>query len=301
MPDVPDVPDVQQRRIRTELPVDIHLTLGRLAHGRGDPTVRIEPDGIWRATRTPEGPGTEHITTRNGSIVVQAWGPGASWLLERAPELLGLHDDPSGFRPQHPIVHDLHRRFRGLRIGRTNAVVEALIPAVLEQKVVGKQARSSYRGLVRALGEPAPGPAGLLLQPDPRRLAETPYYELHALGIERRRAGVLREVGRRAPRIEHLTSPERLQALQGVGAWTAAEVAAVAFGDPDAVSVGDYHLPHLVGWALAGEPRGTNERMLELLSPYAGQRGRVIRLLETSGLTAPRFGPRLPVRSIARI
>ncbi|MDP9343546.1 MAG: DNA-3-methyladenine glycosylase 2 family protein [Actinomycetota bacterium] len=292
---------MKERRLEPQLPFDLHLTLGRLAHGTGDPTVRVEPDGIWRATRTPDGPATQHVTSENGTIVVQACGPGASWLLEAAPDLLGLHDDPVDFRPQHRIVHELHRRFRGLRIGRTNAVVEALIPAILEQKVVGKGARSSYRGLVRALGEPAPGPAGLLLQPDPQRLAETPYYELHPLGIERRRAEVLRDIGRRAARLEHLTSPERLRAIQGVGAWTAAEVAAVAFGDPDAVSVGDYHLPHLVSWALAGEPRGTDDRMLELLSPYAGQRGRVIRLLESSGLTAPRFGPRLPVRSIARI
>jgi 3-methyladenine DNA glycosylase/8-oxoguanine DNA glycosylase len=292
---------VIERRIRPELPVDLLLTLGRLAHGTGDPTARVEPDGLWRTTRTPEGPATEHITRENGIVIVQAWGQGAEWLLETAPELLGIHDDASGFEPRHPIIRYLHRRFRGLRIGRTNAVVEALIPAIVEQKVVGKEALGSYRALVRALGEPAPGPANLFLPPDPQRLAETPYYELHPLGIERRRAEVLRDVGRRARRLERVTSPSRLRALQGIGVWTAAEVAAVAFGDPDAVSVGDYHLPHLVSWTLAGEPRATDERMLELLAPYAGQRGRVIRLLEAAGLTAPRFGPRLPVRSIARI
>src|SRR5439155_17065056 len=112
---------------------------------------------------------------------------------------------------------------------------------------------------------------------------------------------VLREVGRRARRLEQMASAERLRALPGIGAWTASEVGAVAFGDPDAVSVGDFHVPHLVSWALAGEPRGTDQRMLELLAPYAGHRGRVVRLLESSGLAAPRFGPRLPVRSIARL
>jgi 3-methyladenine DNA glycosylase/8-oxoguanine DNA glycosylase len=292
---------VLERRFESDLPFDLHLTLGRLAHGTGDPTVRVEPDGVWRATRTPDGPATEHVTMDNGTIVVQVWGPGAGWLLDAAPDLLGLHDDPAGFQPQHRIIHQLHRRFRGLRIGRTNAVVEALIPAILEQKVVGQQARHSFRALVRTLGEPAPGPGGLHLQPDPQRLAETPYYEFHPLGIERKRAEVLREVGRHAARLERVASGGRLWAIPGIGAWTAAEVAAVAFGDPDAVSVGDFHIPHLVAWALAGEPRGTDQRMLELLAPYAGNRGRVIRLLETSGLTAPRFGPRLPVRSIARL
>jgi 3-methyladenine DNA glycosylase/8-oxoguanine DNA glycosylase len=292
---------VLERRIESDLPFDLHLTLGRLAHGTGDPTVRVEPDGVWRATRTPEGPATEHVTMENGTIVVGVWGPGAGWLLDAAPDLLGLHDDPASFRPQHGVVSELHRRFRGLRLGRTNAVVEALIPAILEQKVVGKEARNSFRALVRTLGEPAPGPAGLILQPDPRRLAETPYYELHPLGIERKRAEVLREVGRRAGRLEQVASADRLRAIPGIGAWTAAEVAAVAFGDPDAVSVGDFQIPHLVSWALAGEARGTDQRMLELLAPYAGHRGRVVRLLETSGLAAPRFGPRLRVRSIARI
>ena len=67
----------------------------------------------------------------------------------------------------------------------------------------------------------------------------------------------------------------------------------------DAVSVGDYHLPNVVAWALASEARADDARMLELLEPYRGQRGRVIRLLEASGIGAPRFGPKMPIRSIA--
>ena len=93
----------------------------------------------------------------------------------------------------------------------------------------------------------------------------------------------------------------RLLAYPGIGPWTAAEVGARALGDPDAVSVGDFHLPNLVAWALAGEPRANDARMLELLEPWRGQRGRVIRLLEASGLAAPRFGPRMAPRSIANI
>jgi 3-methyladenine DNA glycosylase/8-oxoguanine DNA glycosylase len=86
--------------------------------------------------------------------------------------------------------------------------------------------------------------------------------------------------------------------MPGIGPWTAAEVAVRALGDPDAVSVGDFNLPNLVAFALAGEVRGSDARMLELLEPYRGQRARVIRLLELSGLRAPRFGPRLSVRRI---
>jgi 3-methyladenine DNA glycosylase/8-oxoguanine DNA glycosylase len=89
-----------------------------------------------------------------------------------------------------------------------------------------------------------------------------------------------------------------LQAFPGIGPWTAAEVGLRAFGDPDAVSIGDFHLPNMVAFALAGEPRGTDERMLELLEPYRGHRGRVIRLLELGGTAAPRYGPRVSPRRI---
>lgn len=93
----------------------------------------------------------------------------------------------------------------------------------------------------------------------------------------------------------------RLQTIRGIGPWTAAEATRTAFGDPDAVSVGDAHLPDLVSWALAAEPRGDDERMLELLAPYSGQRARVIRLLEVSGIRIPRFGPRFAPRRIGQI
>ncbi|MHB8400057.1 MAG: DNA-3-methyladenine glycosylase family protein, partial [Candidatus Limnocylindrales bacterium] len=192
----------------------------------------------------------------------------------------------------------------GLRFPRTLRVLEALVPAIIEQKVTGAEAHRAWRGLVMAHGDTAPGPAGLRLPPDPHVLARLPYYGFHPFGIERRRAEVIRRVASDAARLEAasaLESPQgqaRLMAMPGVGPWTAAEVAARAWGDPDAVSVGDFHLPNLVAWALAREPRGTDERMLELLAPYAGQRGRVLRLLEVSGIAAPRYGPRYAGRRI---
>jgi 3-methyladenine DNA glycosylase/8-oxoguanine DNA glycosylase len=203
---------------------------------------------------------------------------------------------------------------RGLRIGRTERVIEALVPAVLEQKVTGDEARRAYRGLVARFGEDAPGPRGLRLPPAPSTLASVPYHALHPVGIERRRAHLLAAVCRDATRLETLGSaaagpaaaPEAratayaaLRAYPGIGPWTTAEVGIRALGDPDAVSVGDFHAPNMVAWALAGEPRGTDERMLELLEPYRGQRGRVTRLLELAGVEAPKYGPRLSPRRIA--
>ena len=130
---------------------------------------------------------------------------------------------------------------------------------------------------------------------------------MHRFGIERRRFAVIQTVAARAARLETTANLEpaearlRLTSLPGIGQWSAAEVSVVAYGDRDAVSLGDYHLPHQVAWALAGEPRATDDRMLELLEPYRGQRARVIRLLTLGGIQAPRFGPRMRLRRIAGI
>lgn len=294
-----------QRMLRPGTPIELNLTLDPLRHGAGDPSIRIEHGSVWRATRTPDGPGTVCLANRGAEIEVTAWGPGAEWLLATAPELVGLDDDPGVLRPVHPIVRALARRFAGLRIGRTNAVFEALLPAIIEQKVTGDEARRSYRGLLRTHGEAAPGPVPLVVPPSPGRLAALPYYAFHEFGLEQRRADTIRRSAARVDRLQasaarsYEAAYAELTAIPGIGPWTAAEVGRAALGDPDAVSVGDFHLPSLVTWLLAGEPRGDDARMLELLEPYRGQRGRVVRLLEASGMAAPRRGPRMPSRSIA--
>jgi len=262
---------------------------------------------VWRASRSPDGPVTVHFSSGDGGIDVETWGPGSEWLLERAPAWCGVLDDDSSFEPSPGVVRDLWRRRPGLRIPRTGLVTERLIPVVLEQKVTGLEARRAYRRLANALAEPAPGPAGLTLPPDPGRVAALPYYAFHPFGIERRRAEVLRDVCARAAWLDAAIdlpvaeAEERIGMLRGLGPWSVAEVARTALGDADAVSVGDFHMPNIVAWALAGEARGTDERMLELLEPYRPHRGRVHRLLEVSGIRAPAFGPRMEVRAIERL
>jgi 3-methyladenine DNA glycosylase/8-oxoguanine DNA glycosylase len=290
-----------------EVPLDLRLTLRPLWRGPLDPTMRLWPNSAVRASRTRDGPATLAIRVTDRRLTAEAWGPGAEAAIAALPALLGLDDDPVAFRPAQPLLRELARRLTGLRIGRTGAVMEALVPAILEQKVTGAEAFHGFRGLVRTFGERAPGPHDLWLQPTAAVLASLPYYRLHPLGIERRRADTIRFAASRAARVEEIVAmaPDdarrRLQALPGVGPWTAAEVTLRALGDPDAVSVGDYHIPNLVSWALAGEPRGDDARMLELLEPYRGHRARVIRLLESSGMAAPRYGPRMEARSIATI
>jgi 3-methyladenine DNA glycosylase/8-oxoguanine DNA glycosylase len=238
---------------------------------------------------------------------VETWGPAADWLLERSPAWCGALDDDDDFDPPKGLVRDLWRRGRGLRIPATGLVTERLIPVILEQKVTGPEARRAYRRLANALGEPAPGPLELTLPPDPARIADLPYHAFHPFGVERRRAELLRFLCSRSAWIDEVIdlplaeASSQLGSVPGIGPWTVAEVARVALGDADAVSVGDYHVPNLVAWALAREPRGTDERMLELLEPYRPHRGRTQRLLEASGIRAPAYGPRIEPRAIDRL
>ena len=295
------------RTIPLDHPLDLRLTLAPHLRGTADPAMRLGRDRAIRATRTPDGPATIALTVDGERLHVEAWGPGADHALDGAPALAGVEDGRDGFAPADRLLADLDRRMPGLRIGRSGAVLEALIPAILEQKVTGAEARRAYRGIIARWGETAPGPFGLRLLPTPEILARLPYEAFHPIGLERRRADLIRSVALRAARFEEIVDlplPDayrRLTALPGLGPWTAAEVALRALGDPDAVSVGDYHIPNMVGFALAGERKATDARMLELLAPYRGQRGRVIRLLEASGIRPPARGPRMSTRSIAAI
>ena len=287
--------------------ISLRATLGPLHRGVGDPTMRVAPGEVVRASRTPEGPVAARFVEIGSGVEAEAFGPGARWLLERAEAWVGALDDDSDFDPAPGPVRDLWRRRRGLRIPRTGLVTERLIPVILEQKVTGAEAKRAYRRLARALGETAPGPLGLTLPPDPARVAELPYHAFHPFGVERRRAEIARAACAKADWLDAGAglpieqAEARLGSLHGIGPWSVAEVARVALGDADAVSVGDFHLKHLVAWALAREPRGTDERMLELLEPYRPHRGRVQRLLEASGIRAPAFGPRMEARSIDRL
>jgi hypothetical protein len=293
--------------------LDVPLTLSVYRHGGGDPAYGTDAAGaVWRTSLTPDGPGTLRVSVTapgaapgpGGAVVIaQAWGPGAGWLLDALPAQLGFHDDRAGFAARHPVIGELALRFEGLRVGRGGRVFEALVPAVLEQKVVGREAHRAWRFLLRAHGSPAPGPApaGMRVFPPPRTWARIPSWDWHRAGVEGVRARTIINAAAAAARLEDALdldpaeADRRLRSLPGIGPWTSAEIRQRAMGDPDAVSVGDYHLPNAVGWTLAR--RKTDDAgMLELLAPYAGHRYRVTRLIELGGSFPPRRGPRMPVR-----
>jgi 3-methyladenine DNA glycosylase/8-oxoguanine DNA glycosylase len=288
--------------------VDLARTLGVHRRGKGDPSFRVEPSGtVWRTSRTPLGAATMRLMAAqaaDGSTVrAWAWGPGAAWMIASLPGLLGADDDRTGFRPAHRLLAEMDRRYPHLRIGRSGRVFEALVPAVLEQKVVTTEAKRAWRSLMLKFGEPAPGPApaGMRVFPPPRTWARIPSWDWHRAGVEGVRAKTVIGAARVAGRLEEIVAMApaeadlRLRSLPGIGPWTSAEIRQRACGDPDAVSVGDLHLPGAVGWALAGR-KVDDAGMLELLAPYAGHRHRAARLVVLSGRRPPRRGPRLAPR-----
>ncbi|WP_432118433.1 DNA-3-methyladenine glycosylase family protein [Streptomyces sp. bgisy032] len=291
-------------------PLDLGLVLGPLRRGPGDPTFRVTPDGsVWRACLTPAGPGTLRVSALGDRVRGQAWGPGAEWLLEGLPELLGAADDPAAFVPRHRLLATTRHRRPGLRLTRSGLVLESLIPSILEQKVTTVEAYRAWRLLVRGFGEPAPGPAPerMHVMPAPRTWALIPSWEWHRAGVDNKRASTILRAVRVAARLEEAVRMEpgaaraRLEVVPGIGPWTSAETVQRSHGAADEVTVGDLHLPGIVGWALAGDRDADDSVMLELLEPYAGQRHRAARLILLSGRTPARRAPKMPRWDIGQL
>ena len=294
-----------QRSIPLPFPVDIPGTLAGVQRGTHDLSCIIRGHEVWRASRSPGGPATVHLVDRGSVIEAEAWGPGAEAALDALPALIGADDDIYDFHPGHPVIARLWRDHPGLRIPRSQAVYESVLAIVLEQRVTIFEARRAHAQLLRTWGEPAPGPGDLVLPPDPEVLSGVAYYDLHVLGVEKKRADTIRRVAATARHLDALaelpvaTATARLSDTVGIGPWTAAEVGLVALGDADAVPVGDVHFPADVTYVLTGTAVDDDDAMLEALAPFAGHRGRVIRLIQAAGLHAPRRGPRYAPRPIA--
>jgi 3-methyladenine DNA glycosylase/8-oxoguanine DNA glycosylase len=296
----------QSRTWRANRRVDLRGTLGELCRGSGDPANHFDADGtFWRCCTTPQGDTTIalRLVARHedgDEVLARAWGPGASWVLDCVPGLLGgSQPDPVLDLATQPRLAQVARRHPGLRQPATTLVLDQLVPAILEQRVTGMQAHRAWRGLVHQYGRPAPGPnPRLRVPPGPSVLLEVPVWRWRRLDVDLSRQRAIRASASVAQRLEQCIAMPvedamaRLTAVPGIGAWTAAEVAQRAFGYEDAVSVGDFHLPSTVVHFFTGRARGTDEQMMELLEPWRGHRQRIVRLILLSGVRKPNFGPR---------
>jgi 3-methyladenine DNA glycosylase/8-oxoguanine DNA glycosylase len=287
-------------------PVNLRLTLRPLQRGPVEPTYQVDSTGIWRTLRTPDGAATLHLAQHGDRVEATAWGPGAEWAIAGVPELLGAGDDWSGLDVSgNAFLADSLRRNPGLRLLRTRQVFEMMLGAIFEQKVTGYEARRSWRVLFAKYGEPAPGPApvGMRVFPSAETWRRVPSWEWHRAGVGPDRAATAVRAAAVAASLERTLDRGRggpdveraLRSIPGVGVWTSAETTQRAHGDPDSPSVGDYHLPGVVGLALIGTPVD-DDGMLELLAPWAGHRQRIMRLIESSGFVKPRHGPRMTVQ-----
>lgn len=303
---LPDAGRPLETEYRPRHPLDLRRTVLVQRRGANDPAFIVAGPVLWRASRTPEGVATLALREgAGGAVRAAAWGPGREWALAQVPALCGADDDPTGFdASKHPLIADAHRRNPGLRLSATGLVFDALACAIFEQKITGMQAFAAWRRLLTRFGERAPGPTPRAMFSPPtidgwRRI---PSWAWHRAGLEPPQAKTLVRAAQRGKSLVRSVlaaddgeAVDRVLVSQpGIGPWTSAETRIRALGDPDAVSVGDYHLAHQVGYALTGK-RVDDDGMLRLLAPWAGQRQRVIRLIYASGVSEPRRGPRMSI------
>ncbi|MEY2473464.1 MAG: hypothetical protein QOK28_2793 [Actinomycetota bacterium] len=288
-------------------PLDVIGNTGAARVGRADPTGFVRDGRVWHAAYYPSGAAALSVWVEGGALRAEAWGDGADDALAAVPNFVGLDDDAAGFDPSgHPLTRDMAARHPGVRLMRTGNLFDALVPTILGQKVTGVQALRSYQTLVRRVGRRAPVPhvsrRPLLMPPTPDDvLTALSGHGATTLAIDVARAAALREVASMAHHLDAIAAKPpadvrvALENIPGVGEWTSNRVTYCALGDADAVWVGDFHLKNIVGFALTGAARTTDDEMLALLERFRPHRARVLRLIELSGVRAPRYGPRATV------
>ncbi|MCP3979154.1 MAG: DNA-3-methyladenine glycosylase 2 family protein [bacterium] len=297
-----DSPAFIERRIEIPRGYSLHTTLSGLRMGRFDPTLNLAPNAASMALPTPEGPCALEAASRGAALQVRLAGAGASWIDPRVEALLGLLDAPQEFRPTDARLARLHRRLGDIYLPRLPLIFPRVVQVVLLQIVAWRDAVSAWKRLVEMTGRRLPEFDGLILPPTAEALLATAPHDLVGCGMLPRQARVLRRAAKLAAGIERnaaLGADElaaALHAIPGIGDWTVQYVLGSALGFADAVLTGDYNLPGAVARALTGEAQADDARMLALLEPFRPHRFRVIRLLWTSGVKAPRRGPRARLR-----
>ena len=272
------------------------------------PSGSTTPAGTWRGIRTPEGPATLVVEARPaaGEVARRGLGSGRRLGAGAAPDLLGGQRRLGRLRAAAiPCSPRSWRRHPHARLGRSGLVMEALVPAIIEQKVTGQEAFAGFRMLVHRFGERAPGPGReqrLWVQPSPDVLRAIPSWEWLRLHIDPARSRAVVTVARVADSLERTDhrdargSRRRLRSLPGIGGWTSAEVRQRSLRRSRRRLV--RRLPRRQGRGLGADRRRVRRRPArgEFLEPWRPQRGGSRRWSAMAGLRRPRRGPRMSPR-----
>ena len=263
-------------------PFDLHRTFAMQRFGLYDPTASLAPRRLRKAFSTPKGPCVVAIEHDARGVSFSASGDGARDVIDDLEGAFRVDDGGASFAPAHPVLAKLHRALAGLRLVRVPWRFDVAFSIVLQQRVTVREAWQEWRRIATRYGELV---EGLRAFPSAERVAQMDSWRLEELGVDPKRARaaitLARDVARRGSFgwTDVARVRKHLRAVRGVGPWTTEMTLGYGWGDPDAVPLADLHLPHLVAHALAREPRGSDERMVELLEPYRGQRFRAIRLI----------------------
>ena len=262
-------------------PFDLRRSLGSLRVGPYDPTCRLA-GGFEKAFWSPGGPCTLRFTPER----LEVTGPGTAWCVEHCGRSLCFQDGPVE-RPVHPVLRDCFQRLPGLRFVSVPWISDLAAGLVIQQRVTFEEAMRSYRQIIERYGDKSP--CGNLRLPLSReQWLGLSCARLQSFNLDQKRAVTLLRVADLSRKIDRLylgdyaAARDLLSKIPGIGPWTREGLLGSALGDPDAVQTGDVWLPHTVTFALTGDSWGSDERMVELLEPYAGYRLKVIRWLMAS-------------------
>jgi len=239
-------PGTMSIRLPYRAPFDIGGLLSFLG-ARGVSGVESFDGTVYRrALRLPTSDGTVELSAGEGHVRcvlrlgdIRDLGPA----VRRCRQLLDLDADPVAIDESlsnDGILGSVVRANPGRRLPGSVDGFELAARAVLGQQVSVAGARTIAGRLVRRFGKPLTAPDGDLTHvfPEPAALADA---DLGALGIPGSRQDTLRTLANAVAGgvlvldsgADRAETEARLQALRGIGPWTASYVAMRALGDPD--------------------------------------------------------------------
>ncbi|MGI0072173.1 MAG: DNA-3-methyladenine glycosylase family protein [Thermoplasmata archaeon] len=218
-------------------------------------SIAFADDGarLLRAWGAPDRPWVVGIEARGHRWKVEAWGAGPAEARQAARELFSLDHPLRDFYAlvrREPVLRGTERRFRGLRLPRDASVYEALLHAIIGQQLSVRVANTIHRRLFEQVGSYLDaGGVSVPCVPTPARLGGLAPDVLRSVGMSRAKATSLHALAMWAagePTGTHALAamplPEavdRLDALPGVGRWTAENALLRGVGRRDVFVAGD--------------------------------------------------------------